>query len=118
MSIAVEPDVSNFVASIEIYRPGPGVRVLYQGIDVFALPADEVVGLLRILTPVTIEDDGYTVVAPELLLALGREDGKYFESVLLAKPGYYDGPSYSGFTDSVEADNSRDEPGDDTGRLW
>ena len=125
MSIVVAPDSRNRVRSIEIYRPEDGVRITYLGIDIFGLPAADVIGLLRTLTGVESEDGGYHFVAPDLLLALGREtlpegewdeEGKYFTSVLLAKPGYYD--SYSGFTEFAETDNSSDEPGDDAGRLW
>jgi hypothetical protein len=55
--------------------------------------------MLRRTTTVLDKDDGCSFTAPDLLLALWRpfapyepddEDGRYFQSVLVAEPGYYD----------------------------
>ena len=71
---------------------------MFRDIDVFAVPATGLTDRLRAVTPVEVHEDGRRVVAPELLLAFWRavlpegpddEDGKYFESVLVAAPGYY-----------------------------
>ena len=49
-------------------------------------------------TSIEVDEDGRSVTAPDLLLALWRSvvpesdgdpDGRYFESVLMAGPGYY-----------------------------
>lgn len=86
------------VNSVEIWRPHHDVRVMFRDIDVFAIPAIDLTDRIRAVTPVEVHEDGRRVVAPELLLALWRavlpegpddEDGKYFESVLVAAPGYY-----------------------------
>lgn len=101
LSIELGPDGSGRVKAIEVYRPGPEVDVLYRDIPLFSLPAVEVVRRLAELVRVVEEDDGLSYVAPDLLLSLGRniipedehdEDGRYFDSVLVAAPGYYDGP--------------------------
>ena len=72
--------------------------VLFRGVDIFGTPADTLVERLREVTSIDVEEDGHSVTAPGLLLALWRSvvpdddndpDGRYFESVLIAKPGYY-----------------------------
>lgn len=81
-------------------RPGTADRVLYQGISVFDQPADALIAYLRRATRVLDSDDepGYLFTAPDLLLAFWRSaipedsedpEGRFFESVLLARPGYY-----------------------------
>jgi hypothetical protein len=99
MSIAVEPDRSRNVRSIEVYRPSRDVNVLYRDISVFRIAADDVIRRISDIVRLEIEDDGLRVLAPELLLSLSRdtlpegpedEDGRYFEAVLVAVPGYYD----------------------------
>ncbi|MFF5081850.1 hypothetical protein ACFY36_32770 [Actinoplanes sp. NPDC000266] len=91
------------VNGVEIFRPLTPVPVTYAGIDVFATRSEVVIERLRESTRVISEDDGALIVAPDLLLSLSRlcepetddedEDGAYFDSVLVAPPGYYDGPS-------------------------
>ncbi|MFC9435717.1 hypothetical protein [Nocardia sp. NPDC057030] len=90
--------------SVELGRPETDAdTVRFQGIDVFARPAREVVD--RLGERVSIEpadDDPASFVAPDLLLSLWRpfeadddpdeEEGFYFSAVLLAAPGYYDAP--------------------------
>ncbi|WAL63982.1 hypothetical protein ORV05_23695 [Amycolatopsis cynarae] len=99
MSIAVGQDRSRNVRSIEVYRPSRDVNVLFRGISVFGLAADEVIRRISDVARLEIEDGGRQVLAPELLLSLWRgtlpgrpedEDGRYFEAVLAAAPGYYD----------------------------
>ncbi|GAA2807982.1 hypothetical protein [Crossiella cryophila] len=91
--------------AVELARPtDPGDRVLFHDVDVFALPAREVVGRLRAHTTIEAdEDDDAAFLAPDLLLSFWRpfeadddpaeEQGHYFTTVLLARPGYYDTPA-------------------------
>lgn len=98
MSISIGADRGGAVEAIEVYRPGQGVNVLFRNIEIFAEEADEVIRLLAGEVEVVVEDNGLRVVAPQLLLALARdvlpgagddESGRYFESALIATPGYY-----------------------------
>ncbi|MCD0484800.1 hypothetical protein LO771_20985 [Streptacidiphilus sp. ASG 303] len=91
--------------SVELGRPSaPTDRVVFRDLDVFALPAREVVRRLRAHTPVEADpDDPASFTAPDLLLGLWRpfaaddepdeEQGHFFSSVLLARPGYDDTPA-------------------------
>jgi hypothetical protein len=82
-------------------QPGIEDRVLYQGISLFDHPADDLVAQLRQATVVINSDEEpeYAFTAPNLLLAFWRStvpegaddpEGRFFEGVLLARPGYYD----------------------------
>ncbi|MFC4517341.1 hypothetical protein [Streptomyces ehimensis] len=94
----------DLLESVELGRPSePSDVVLFRGIDVFGLSARQVVTRMsEITTIVADDDDPASFVAPELLLSFWRpfegddepedEQGYYFNSVLLARPGYYDGP--------------------------
>jgi hypothetical protein len=94
----------DLLEAVELGRPSsPADAVVFRGIDVFALPARDVVTRMsEISTIVAAEDDPASFVAPDLLLSFWRpfqgdddpedEQGYYFNSVLLARPGYYDGP--------------------------
>jgi len=102
LSISICPGPGGLVEAVEIYRPERDVTVLFGDVPVFDLPADEVIRRIGSITTIEVQDEGLTVIAPALLLAFGRStlpedpedsDGKYFESVLVAAPGYYDGPS-------------------------
>jgi hypothetical protein len=99
MSIAVDSGPDGRVRSIEIYRPTRGVEVRFRDISIFEVPADEVIVRLGQVATVEVQDDGLRVIAPDLLISLWRsvlpegpwdEDGRYFESILVAAPGYYD----------------------------
>ncbi|MFE9662922.1 hypothetical protein [Streptomyces sp. NPDC005955] len=91
--------------AVELGRPSsPSDRVLFRGLDVFALPAREVVRRVGEFTSIGEEpDDGASFIAPDLLLYFWRpfaaddepeeERGHHFSSVLLARPGYYDTPA-------------------------
>lgn len=100
LTISLSPDRDGRVKAIELYRPERDVTVLFGDISVFGTSADVVIRRLSDVTRLEVEDDGAYVVAPDLLLALGRPfrsdsadepEGWYFESVLVAAPGYYDG---------------------------
>ncbi|NGN62555.1 hypothetical protein G5C51_01340 [Streptomyces sp. A7024] len=91
--------------AVELGRPSAATdHVHFRGVDVFGLPAAEVVR--RMSNVATIEpdpDDPASFIAPDLLLSFWRpfaaddepeeEQGYYFNSVLLARPGYYDTPA-------------------------
>lgn len=100
MSIAVGTDPrGTVVRSIEVHRPTVGADVRWGDISLFAVEATEVIHQLGRITALEFEDGGRHVVAPGLLLSLWRgtlpegpedQDGRYFESILVAAPGYYD----------------------------
>ena len=93
-------DSDDRVEAIEIGRPETDEDVvLHAGRDVFATPADELVEVLGQDNVIEVDEQGRAVTLPDLLVALwrptvpeGPEDGegRHFESVLVAKPGYYD----------------------------
>ncbi|QCX82398.1 hypothetical protein C9F11_44100 (plasmid) [Streptomyces sp. YIM 121038] len=96
--------VRDQLESVELGRPSePSDVVTFRGIDVFGLSAREVVNQMSDVTAIAADDeDPASFVAPDLLLSFWRpfdgddepddEQGYYFNSVLLARPGYYDGP--------------------------
>lgn len=98
MSIQVEPDDIGRLRSVQIYRPSEGVRVLYRGVSLFETPADDLMRILAAEGRLDIEDDGLFVVAPDLYMSFVRDtladglddNGRYFESLLMARPGYGD----------------------------
>ncbi|MER7540722.1 hypothetical protein ABTX77_39030 [Streptomyces sp. NPDC097704] len=91
--------------AVELARPSYQTdRVLFQGVDVFALPAREVVRRVGAFTSIEEDpDDDASFIAPDLLLGFWRpfeaddepedEQGYYFSTVLLARPGYFDTPA-------------------------
>lgn len=91
--------------AVELGRPSSAAdRVLFRGVDAFALPAREVVRRVGEFTSVEEDpDDDASFVAPDLLLGFWRpfaaddepeeEQGAHFSSVLLARPGHYDTPA-------------------------
>ena len=96
-------DAQDRLEAIELGRPGKTAddEVRYDGLDVFTTPALGLVAHLRQRTPVVEEEDGHAFTAPDLLVSFWRptvpetpddEEGRYFASVLLARPGYYDEP--------------------------
>ncbi|MFF3443258.1 hypothetical protein [Streptosporangium sp. NPDC002721] len=94
------------VQTVEIFRDFdtlPRAQVLLLGMDVFSVPAERVVDVLR--ERFEIEEDGYSCTVPELSIGLGRplvpdqdadeeERERYtcFDNVLVAGPGYYAPP--------------------------
>jgi hypothetical protein len=95
--------VTGRVNTVELHRPHALDVVRYHDVDVFGLPALEAVERLRRYTQVIAAEDAGCFTAPDLLLAFWRpfaadddpaqEQGFYFNSVLLARPGYYDTPA-------------------------
>ena len=91
------------VNAIEVWRPHERDVVRYRDVDVFGLPASQVVERLRLHVEIVPneDDDGFT--ARELYLALWRPfaadddpdetQGYFFQSVLVARPGYDDTPA-------------------------
>jgi len=87
------------VEAVEFGRPDePDDTVTYDGLDLFATPADDLVDRLRRRVDVVDEDGGYSFVAPTLPLRLWRSvrpegpddpDGRFFEAVLVARSGYH-----------------------------
>ncbi|HSE68317.1 MAG TPA: hypothetical protein VLB12_15115 [Gemmatimonadales bacterium] len=100
LSIFVYFDPEDFVEAIEFGRPRSGEDViLYRDVDIFGTEADELIQRLSEYDRIEVSEQGRSVTAPDVLLALWRpvlpehpedEDGRYFESVLIARPGYYD----------------------------
>ncbi len=101
--VSVYFDADDRVEAIEFGRGAETAddAVSYNGLDVFRTPAADLVAELRRHTTVQEKEDGHSFIAPELLLAFWRpttpetpddEDGRFFESALLARPGYYDDP--------------------------
>ena len=96
-------DDGGCVNAIEISSPGHGVagedQVVFDGVDLFIDEADVVISNLTD-KGLRLEEgeNGYTTTAPDVLLGLWR-DGEpsdestglplYFESALIARPGYY-----------------------------
>ncbi|MFF9607438.1 hypothetical protein ACF1GY_35045 [Streptomyces sp. NPDC014684] len=95
----------DMLQAIELGRPSTHTdRVVFRGLDVFAIPARELVQRMGDHTTIEAEpDDPACFVASDLLLSFWRpfaadsepeeEQGYYFSSVLLARPGYYDTPA-------------------------
>lgn len=100
LSIAVETTREGEVTSVEVYAGEPsGMRVVLRGTGLLEEPAEDVVRVLAASEALEITEGGRQVVAPALLLALWRptlperpddEDGRFFSSVLVARPGYYE----------------------------
>ncbi|MFF9853390.1 hypothetical protein [Streptomyces litmocidini] len=91
--------------AVEFGRPAATTdRVVFRGLDVFALPARQMVARMREHTRIEADpEDPASFIAPDLLLSFWRpfeadddpeeEQGHYFTTVLLARPGYYDTPA-------------------------
>jgi hypothetical protein len=99
LSLSVGRDRQGQVKAVEVYRPEREVSVFFRDIAVFDLPAEEVVSRLQAVTRIEVQDGGRTILAPDLLLCLWRPslpddpedyDGQFFETVLVAAPGYYE----------------------------
>ncbi|MCX5387427.1 hypothetical protein [Streptomyces sp. NBC_00083] len=95
----------DMLEAIELGRPSTSTdRVFFRGLDVFAIPARELVHRMGEYTSIEADpDDPASFIASDLLLSFWRpfaaddepeeEQGYYFNSVLLARPGYYDTPA-------------------------
>jgi hypothetical protein len=99
-------DVDDRLEAIEFATPhDPGDAVTYDGRDVFTTPAADLVAHLRRHTTISQEENGHAFTAYDLLLSFWRqvtpdspdhEEGRFFDSVLIAQPGYYDNPAKPG----------------------
>jgi hypothetical protein len=90
---------------VELHRPETGAdTVRFRGIDVFSLPARQLIEQLREEIEIRQDDDDpASYCASELVLSLWRPfaaddepdeaQGYYFSTVLVAAPGYYDTPA-------------------------
>ncbi|MCX5112542.1 hypothetical protein OOK13_29530 [Streptomyces sp. NBC_00378] len=95
----------DMLEAVELGRPSRQTdRVIFRGLDVFAIPARELVQRMSQYTSIEADpDDPASFIASDLLLSFWRpfaaddepeeEQGYYFSSVLLARPGYYDTPA-------------------------
>jgi len=99
-------DEAGLVEAVELARPGlPGepsyVQVTWQGLDVFGTPALEFLATLQERGIRVTDGNDYYPTAPDLVLGFSRAGDDYghvapddmpayFESVLVAAPGYYD----------------------------
>ncbi|MET9900665.1 hypothetical protein [Streptomyces sp. NPDC006446] len=95
----------DMLEAVELGRPSTQTdRVVFRGLNVFAIPARELVQRMNEHTSIEADpDDPASFVASDLLLSFWRpfaaddepeeEQGYYFSSVLLARPGYYDTPA-------------------------
>ncbi|MFE0177416.1 hypothetical protein ACFWZ2_34420 [Streptomyces sp. NPDC059002] len=90
--------------AIELGRPTTATDIVrFRDVDVFGLPATHVARRLGEHTAIHEDpEDPASFIAPDLLLSLWRpfaaddepdeEQGYFFNSVLVARPGYYDTP--------------------------
>ncbi|MFK0025694.1 hypothetical protein [Streptomyces sp. NPDC090798] len=95
----------DLLEAVELGRPSSQTdRVIFRGLDVFAIPARELVQRMGEYTSIEANpEDPASFIAPDLLLSFWRpfaaddqpeeEQGHFFNSVLLARPGYYDTPA-------------------------
>ena len=99
VTVFVYFDDADTVEAVELARPDDGESITFRDIDVFATPADEVIEALGQFAEVEVTESGHAATAPSLHLAFWRstvpespedEEGRYFESVLVAAPGYGD----------------------------
>lgn len=100
--IGVYFDAQDRVDAVEFGRPyDTDDAVVHDALNVFTTPAADLITQLRRHTTVHEEENGHTFTAPELLLCLWRstipedpddQDGRFFDAVLTARPGYYDRP--------------------------
>ncbi|MFB7292794.1 hypothetical protein [Actinacidiphila glaucinigra] len=97
LSISLDFDRSGVVRAVELFRPERDVQILFQGISVFQEPADEVIARLAGRHRFDVDDDGLNVTARDLFIGFWRrvlpletddDTGLYFDSVLVAAPGY------------------------------
>ncbi|SKC68461.1 hypothetical protein [Krasilnikoviella flava] len=103
LSVELEPGPDGSVVAIQVYRPYGPISVRYRGIDLLGTPAARVVEQLSAVTDLEEDEGGRSYTAPTLLLSLWRpfvedvdpdeEQGHFFQSVLVARPGYDEGPT-------------------------
>jgi hypothetical protein len=97
-------DADDRLEAIEFGRPdGNDDTITYDGLDVFTTPAADLITQLRQRTTIHVEaeEDGHFFTAPSLHLSLwlvtpespDEQEGRFFGSVLIARPGYCDQPA-------------------------
>jgi len=91
--------------AVEVHRPETNAdTVRFRGLDVFNLPAHQLIERLREEIEIRRDDDDpASYCASDLVLSLWRPfaaddepheaQGYYFSTVLVAAPGYYDTPA-------------------------
>ncbi|MGW7529715.1 hypothetical protein [Streptomyces sp. NPDC054783] len=98
MSISASPDGSGLIQAIEVHRPESGDTVRYEGRDVFSTPAEELISWLMERLGAEVHEDGRALISPEQSLVFWRPtlpedglegEGMYFQTVTLAKAGYF-----------------------------
>jgi hypothetical protein len=79
------------VTAIEIWRPtGAEVCVLWEGIDIFGSAADQILAEVeRRGTTIDLSERSHPVLPDVAIGFTWERRGNRFESVLVAKPGYY-----------------------------
>jgi len=97
ISALFDPD--GHLEAIELGRPeATDDIVTYDGLDMFTTPAEDIIAQLQHCGAVHEEEDGHAFIAPGLCLSLWRstpespddQESRFFESILIARPGYYD----------------------------
>lgn len=97
LSISLDFDSRGVVRAIELFRPESDVQVTFRGLSLFEEPADFLIARLSEISRIEIEDEGLNITAPDIFIGLwrsvtpedsGGEEGRHFESVLIAAPGY------------------------------
>ena len=93
-------DVDGLLETVEFGRPdGAGDSITYDGLDVFTTPAADLIIRLRQRSIVREEESEHAFTALSLLLSLrwpvtpeapDDQEGRFFGSVLIARPGYFD----------------------------
>jgi hypothetical protein len=89
------------LTAVELWRPeegDPSVSVRFGDLDLFSTPAEEVIDQLEARGAAVDQSDPFFPKCHELTLGFNRDGGddrddrglsRYFESVLIAPPGYY-----------------------------
>jgi hypothetical protein len=86
------------VRTVEVYGAGTGRGVVYAGVDIFTTPAAELTDQFSAEHDVRVEQDGRLVILPGKSVSFWRatlpegdwdEDGRYFQTVLVAHQGYF-----------------------------
>lgn len=98
LSLAVACQDGRQVTSIEVYRPERGVNFFLAGFSVFETPVDQLIEALSRDFSIETLDDGHMFLIRDFLISFSRnitpegdsDDGKFFDSFLVAVPDYYD----------------------------
>jgi hypothetical protein len=86
------------VRGVEVYGAGAVPGVVYEGLDVFTNPAADLINQLSAGHDVRVEEGGRALVLPSQSISFWRatlpegdydEDGRYFQTALVAHEGYF-----------------------------